>query len=279
MTAAVLAASVLAAAAPGAAPAQTDFYNLDKDRPLRVEDAYATKRYAFELKISPLTLSQTGDGTVEYRPQIEIQHGILPGLDVSAGVTLGADRPPMEGTRRADTELELSSLLNLTTETRWLPALGVRITGHLPLEGDHGRTLELRGIATRALTGPVRGHLNGGWTFGDDRLERWWAGVALDYVLPFRHMLLLAETYVAQPVDPEALVPVEPPVTTAPGTMTTPPRRVHSTAGLRYQVSPTLAMDAGVGRSWTGEVGADWLLTLGLTYEFAVRALMPVSRR
>jgi hypothetical protein len=270
-------AVLLTVGAPAPASAQTDFYNLDKGRPLRVEDAYATKRYAFELKASPLTLSQMSDGTVRYRPEVELKHGLLPGLEVSAGVKLGLDRPPGGGTDRADTELELSSLLNLTTETRWMPALGVRATGHVPVEGDHGSTLELRGLATRSIAGPVRAHVNGGWSFGDDAAERWWAGLALDYVFPFRHLLLLAETYIADPVAEDPLVPAPPPGTGVGGDPTA--RRVHSTAGLRYQLSPVLAMDAGVGRSWTGSPGTDWLLTFGLTYEFGVRALMPVARR
>jgi hypothetical protein len=155
---AALATAFLATALPGALTAQTDFYNLDKDRPLRVEDAYTTKRYAFERKGSPLTLAQDRDGTVRYRPELELKYGLLPGLDVSAGAKLGADRPALGETRRVDTELELSSLLNLTVETRWLPALGFRVTGHVPVEGDHGTTVELRGIATRTLGGPVRAH-------------------------------------------------------------------------------------------------------------------------
>ncbi len=276
---AAIALGLLAGAAPvNRTAAQTDFYNLDKGRPLRVEDAYATKRYAFEAKLAPLDLFQTRDGTVHYRPELELKHGLLPGLEVSAGVVVGAVRTPMDGTRAADTELELSSLLNLSTETRWLPALGLRVTGHIPLEGDHGSTLELRALATRSLFGPVRAHVNGGWGFGDDAPERWWAGLALDYVLPFRHLLLLAETYIAEPRAADELTPAPPPGEgTANGATS---RRVHSTAGLRYQVSPTLALDAGAGRSWTGgELAPDWLLTLGLTYEFAVRALMPGTRR
>lgn len=264
MAVAALATSLLATAIPDAAASQTDFYNLDKDRPLRVEDAYATKRYAFELKGSPLTLSQDRDRTLRYRPELELKHGLLPGLEVSAGAKLGADRPAVGGTQRIDTDLELSSLLNLTVETRWLPALAVRVTGHLPLEGDHGSTVELRGLASRTIGGPVRAHLNGGWVLGDDAREEWWAGLALDYVLPFRHTLFLAETYLAEMAE------------TAPETSST---RVHSTVGLRYQASPVLAMDAGIGRSWTGSPATDWMITMGLTYEFAVRALMPGARR
>jgi hypothetical protein len=265
---AMLAAGLTTMMAPAAARAQTDFYNLDKDRPLRVEDAYATKRHAFELKMSPLTLSQARDRTLQYRPSVELKHGLLPGMDVSAGLKLGVDRPQLGGTARSDTELELSSLLNLTTETRFLPALGLRLTGHIPLEGDHGSSLEVRGLATRSLGGPIRAHVNGGWSLGDEPAERWWAGLALDYVLPFRHTLLLAETYVAERSLAE----------TAEAGVEGRGHRVHSTAGFRYQVSPTLALDAGAGRSWTGDAGQDWLLTLGLTYEFGVRALMPRTR-
>lgn len=273
MVLAAVATALLAMSLPGAVASQTDFYNLDKDRPLRVEDAYASKRYAFELKGSPLTLSQDRDRTLRYRPELELKYGLLPGLDVSAGAKLGADRPAMGGTRRADTELELSSLLNLTVETRWLPALGVRVTGHVPLEGDHGTTVELKGMATRTLGGPIRAHLNGAWVLGDDPAEEWWAGLALDYVLPFHHTLLLAETYIAAAAAPDW---------GPEGTVMADPRsdtRVHSTVGVRYQASPTLAVDAGVGRSWTGSPGPDWKITLGLTYEFAVRALMPGARR
>jgi hypothetical protein len=262
--AAALAAGALAALSPAHARAQTDFYNLDKDRPLRVEDAYATKRYAFELQAAPLTLSQDRDGTLRYRPALELKHGLLPGLDVATGVKLGWDRPAAAEARRTDAELELSSLLNLTVETRWLPALGVRLTGHVPLEGGGSSALELRGLATRGIGGPVRAHLNAGWTPGDAATERWWAGLALDYVLPFRHLLLLAETWIGEH-EPDDDAAAE--------------RRVHSTAGLRYQLSPTLAMDAGVGRTWTGAPGPDWQLTFGLTREFAVRALMPGLRR
>jgi hypothetical protein len=262
------------------AAAQTDFYNLDKNRPLRVEDAYATKRYAFELQMAPLTLAQTGDGTLQYRPEIELKHGLLPGLDVAAGLRLAADRPPPGEPRRAHTQLELTSLLNLTTETRWLPALGVRVTGHVPLEGESASVVEVRGLATRSLFGPVRAHVNGGWTFGEDAHERWWGGVALDYVLPFRHLLLLVETWVAEPGEPETATAQPPPdLPVVIPTQDETSRRVHSTVGLRYQLSPTLAMDAGIGRTLGGMPRQDWLLTFGITYEFAVRALMPVPRR
>jgi len=243
--------------------AQTDFHNLDKDRPLRVEDAYATKRWAFELKASPLTLSQDEDGVLRYAPSLELKHGLLPGVEVSVGQHLDVSRVDSE-TSTGLGSVELSALANLWVESRTLPAAGVRVTGHVATESEADSWVEIRGLATRSLVGPVRAHLAGGWMRGDGRAEDWWAGLALDYVLPFHHTLLLAETWIAEPrsASEDEL-----------------DRTVHSTLGARYQLSPTLAMDAGVGRSWAGQIRQDWFLTLGVTHEFAVRSLMPRRNR
>jgi hypothetical protein len=239
------------------ASGQTDFYNLDKDRPLRVEDAYATKRYAFEWQAAPLRLSEATDGQLVYGPSLELKHGLLPGFEVSAGTSVNVERFAGETTTGLG-DVELSALLNVSVETRNLPALGVRATAHIPVDGGDERTLEIKGIATRGLGGPVRLHVNGAYVFNDP-LERWWAGAALDYALPFHHTLLLAETYVSLPEEGRA--------------------RVHSTAGIRYQLTPTLALDGGVGRSWQGARADVWTLALGITREFGLRALIPVGRR
>jgi hypothetical protein len=241
--------------APAPAFAQTDFYNLDKERPLRVEDAFATKRWAFEVQASPFTLSQDRDGVLRYQPAVELKHGILPGVETSVGVHLDRTRDGTE-TRTRLGEVELSALANLWVEGAALPALGVRVTGHLPTESDHDASVEVKGILTRTLTGPVRAHLNGAVVLGDDASEDWWTGAALDWVLPFHHTLLLVEGWVSEPAGGGD-------------------RTVHSTAGVRYQLSPTFVLDAGVGRGWSGDLRQDWTLTLGVTHEFGVRSLIP----
>jgi hypothetical protein len=241
--------------APAPVDGQTDFYNLDKDRPLRVEDAYATKRHAFEFQASPFTLSQDRAGVLRFQPSMELKHGLLPGLEASVGMGMDRIRDGSD-TSTSLGEVELSALLNLWVEGPDLPAAAIRVTGHLPTGSDHAATLEVRGILTRSLVGPVRGHLNGAAIGGGGRDESWWAGAALDYVLPFHHTLLLLEWWLASPPDEGR-------------------RRLHSSAGLRFQLSPTLALDGGMGRSWTGDVRQDWTLTLGVTHEFGVRALFP----
>jgi hypothetical protein len=44
------------------AQAQTDYYNTDAGRPLRIEDAYTTERYAFELQLAPMRIDRTRGG-------------------------------------------------------------------------------------------------------------------------------------------------------------------------------------------------------------------------
>lgn len=251
----------LACLGPSAARAQTDFYGLDKHRPLRVEDAFSAKRHAFEFQFAPLGLAQNRAGELAYEPSLEIKHGLVPGLEVSAGWGYEAVRADGR-TRSGVSEVDVSALLNLWVEGRRLPAAGLRVTGHLPARDGQHSSVEIKGLLTRSLGGPLRLHVNGAAVLGDEAPDDAWFGLALDWVLPFRHTLLLAETWANQPSD-DAL-----------------DRTVHSSVGVRYQATPTLVLDAGLGRSWAGPASAqDWTLTLGLSREFGVRALMPGDRR
>jgi hypothetical protein len=236
-----------------AVQAQKDYYNLDKHRPLRVEDAYATERYAVEVQVSPLTLSGHGSA-LHYEPSVELKFGLLPGMEVSAGLHAEVLRGS-DGTTAELGGLELSGLYNLNSETLRIPAFGVRLTGHVPAGGD-GASAEAKAIMTRVLGGPWRAHVNGGAGLGGGAAERWFAGLAIDHVLPFRSLLLLAESYYAAPRAAGAYA------------------RIRTAAGLRYQLTPGTGVDAGFGRDWTGAGGADWEVTFGVTTAMGFRPLM-----
>jgi hypothetical protein len=45
-------------------------------------------------------------------------------------------------------------------------------------------------------------------------------------------------------------------------------------AGVRYQLSPTFSLDAGLGKRLTGD-DQSWFVTFGLARAFAIRGLMP----
>lgn len=255
---------IMIAAAP--AGAQTDYYNTDAGRPVRVEDAYPTERYAFELSLAPLRLERAAGGVYTWSVEPEITYGILPGTHVEVGFPLLV--VDAQGERHTGLGgIEVSALYNLNVETRGLPALGLAGDLIVPvgtLAPDRAYP-SVTGIATRTFTW-ARFHVNARYTFGAAAEEgdgghdvsRWLAGIAVDRALPLRSTLLLADVYASQPLHEEEDL------------------QWNAEAGVRYQHSPRLALDAGVGRRLTD--GGAWFVTFGSGYQFALRSLIPVAR-
>jgi hypothetical protein len=258
----------------GAAPAlaQKDYYNLDKNRPVRIEDAYATERYAVEVKVAPLRLERESGGVYHWGFDPEIAYGILPRTSVEVGFPF-AIVDGGEGERRSGLSgIELSAFHNLNIETRTLPAMAIRGDVVFPVGGLSADRVypSLTGIATRSYSW-ARLHLNAQYTFGaapeeggeaaevvPHEASRWLAGVAVDRVFPLDAYLLIADVYAQQPLHADD--PVE----------------WNAGGGIRYQVNPYLAIDAGVGRRLTGDPA--WYFTFGSAYHFGFRALMPGVR-
>ncbi|MEW5926094.1 MAG: transporter [Gemmatimonadota bacterium] len=266
------AAAVLAAPS-GPLAAQTDYYNTDAGRPVLIEDAYPTERYAFELQLAPLRLERASGGVYTWGVEPEIAYGILPQTHVEVGFPLAwADAAGSAGEFGLG-GIDVSVLHNLNVETSGLPAFGIAAEAVLPV-GSHAPDRlypSVKAIATRTFSF-ARFHVNGRYTFGSEpdlaageeaegleEVTRWMAGVAVDRTLPLRSMLLIADVYAEQPLHDEEEV------------------EWNAGAGVRYQWSPRLAVDAGVGRRLTGEPG--WFVTFGSAYAFAVRSLIPVPLR
>ena len=262
------AAGALAAlllAAPAAA-AQKDYYNTDKNRPVRIEDAYATERYALEIKLAPLRLERER-GAYRWELHPEIAYGILPRTSVEVGFPFSyVDRGEGVAPPSGLTGIELSAFHNLNAETRTLPAMGVRGNVTLPVRGEGDAHPSLTGIATRTFPW-ARFHANAQYTFGHapegeaapHDASRWLAGVAVDRSFPLDAYLLIADVFAEQPLHADD--PVE----------------WNAGAGIRYQVNPYLAVDAGLGRRLSGDPA--WYVTFGSAYHLGVRALMPRTGR
>jgi hypothetical protein len=267
--AAVLLAGTLAAAP---AAAQKDYYNTDRNRPVRIEDAYTTERYALELKLAPLRLERESGGAYHWGFEPEIGFGVLPRTSIELGLPIAF----VDGSSEARGErtsglagIEVGVFYNLNHETRTLPALAVRLDAILPvgpLAPD--RTYpSVTGIATRTFPW-ARFHGNAQYTFGSapavdapagaHELSRWLAGVAVDRAFPLDSWLLIAELYAQQPLH------ADDPVAWSTG------------GGIRYQVSPYLTVDAGLGRRLGA--GGSWYVTVGSAYHVGVRSLMPRVR-
>jgi hypothetical protein len=253
--------------------AQTDYYNTDRGRPVQVEDAYATERHAFELKLAPVRLERSSGGVYSWGVEPEIAYGILPRTHLEIGVPVAyAELGPYEQ-RAGIGGIDLSLMHNLNTESRTLPALGFRADVLAPvgnLAPDRAYA-SLTGMLTRTYTW-MRFHVNGQYTFGSTptitdetdapaiEQSRWLAGLAADRTFPLNSLLLTAEVFAEQPIVESN--PIEYTVGT----------------GIRYQVSPTLALDAGVGRRLTGDDKA-WYVTFGTAYAFALASLVPSGTR
>ena len=267
----------LGTAIPAASSAQTDYYNTDRNRPIRIEDAYPTERYAFDAHLAPLRLERSAGGAYTWGVDPEIAYGILPRTQLEVGLPLvysdaGASR------QFGVSGLDVSLLHNLNVETGGIPAVGIRASVLAPvgsLAPDRAYP-SLQGMLTRTYRW-ARFHANGEYTFGKSpessdggasslttaavesggsELSRWLAGAAIDRTFPLRSLLLTGEIYARQPIQAEQDV------------------EWNAGAGLRYQASPNVALDGGIGKRLTGS-DRSWFLTFGVARVFGLRGLMP----
>lgn len=257
---AFLALLALALAAP-AARAQTDFYNTDRGRPLATEDAIVIERRAFELQAAPLTFQRVVRGVSRWGVAPELAWGLAPRTQIEVALPIAAED---DGTRPralvAAAGLEIELLHQLNTESTTLPAFALGAGVHLPVGplAPSRAVPMLRALLTRTL-GWGRVHLNGNYSPGDDlaptdagamESSRWQAGLAIDHTFALRSMLVGAELVARAPLVADG------------------PTEWRSAVGVRQQMSPRLAIDAGIGRRVSaGDAG--WTFTMGAAYAFA----------
>lgn len=244
--------------------AQTDYYNTDLGRPIRIEDAYPTERYAFELQLAPVRLERVDGGVYNWGIEPEITYGIFPQTHVEVGTPLlFSDRGPLAGHDFGLAGIDVSVLHNLNVETAGLPAFGIVGEALLPVGAlaPDNAYFSLKGIATRSYSW-ARFHVNAQYTVGSApaapvagstgagvggpalELSRWLVGVAVDRTYPLRSTLVTAELYVREPLAAAADVDL------------------NAAAGVRHQLTPSLAIDGGLGRRLTGQDQA-WFVTFG----------------
>jgi hypothetical protein len=270
--------SVALVARPGRLAAQTDYYNTDSGRPVQIEDAYATERYAFEMKLAPVRVEQLKGGVYNWAVEPELAYGILPRTHIEVELPL-AHTDFGNVSRSGVAGLDLSLFHNLNVETRTLPALALRADVLFPVGalGPDRTYASLKGIASRTYSA-ARFHVNGQYTFGSRQDEqptellnvsgsaggvevsKWLAGIAVDKAYPLRAILLTADFFARQPIIEEDAVDY------------------NVGTGIRYQVSPKWAIDGGVGRRLNGP-GQGWFATFGTAYVFGLSSLMPRSGR
>jgi hypothetical protein len=263
-----IAALAIAFAAAGFRPlaAQIDYRNLDDRRPVRTEDAYPIERYAFELLV-PYDYENVPAGEALHTFTPELGYGVLANTQIGLKLPFAA----VDGADETDWGFagpRIFALYNFSTEGRTLPGLALRADVALPVGGFAGDNaqLTLKGIATRSW-GSTRLHLNGGLTLGDetgrpevDAEPDWAVSLAADRTFLRQSLIVIGELGVLEAAS-------------------TAPTEVTAGLGIRYQLTPTLVLDAGASRRLVEAAGPDLGLTFGLSHAFALAGLMPRAAR
>ena len=113
---------VVALGTPATLRAQTDYYNLDRGRPLRTEDALVIERPEMEWQVAPLRLTRVQGGRSVLGIEPELAWGALPRTQFAPGV-------PMERLAHGDAQVvglagvHASVLYALNAETLTCPRL------------------------------------------------------------------------------------------------------------------------------------------------------------
>jgi Putative MetA-pathway of phenol degradation len=217
-----------------------DHKNLDEGRPLRLDDAYSisTGEIAVEAGAGFRLMRRSADQGVF---PVELLYGALPNLQVGIGTILLTD-PHEVDDRPKSGDLHLSGLYNFNQETLSLPAFGVRLSLDLPTGVDaHGYAIELKGIVTKSFE-RLSLHLNAGYEFITDTRSNERDGryeLALGFSYPvgapqFTRATLVGDVFAEQ--------------SDRRGEST----KVGTEIGLRYQLTPRVVWDIGIGTEFAG---------------------------
>ena len=234
-----------------------DHKNLDEGRPLRLEDAYTIADGEFSIETGAgFALLKRGPDRGLF--PIEILYGAVPNLQLGVGSTLFTD-PHDTDDRPKSGDLRVSVLYNFNQEALTLPAFAARLTLTLPTGVDaHGYGVELKGIVTKSVD-RLSFHLNAAYEFLTDaerteRDGRYELALGVSYPIGAPHFTratLVGDVFADQPATrgESTIVGLE--------------------LGLRYQLTPSIVWDVGVGTEFAGPASrSPFFVMTGLSLGF-----------
>ena len=225
----------------GAGPASAiDHKNLDEGRPLRLDDAYsmATGEIAVEAG-GGFTLQRRGSNRGFF--PIELLYGAFPNFQIGIGTLLSTD-PHEIDERPKSGDIRVSALYNFNQETLSIPAFGVKLGVDVPTGIDsRGLALDVKGIVTKSFE-RLSLHFNGGYEFLTDSRHGERDGL---------YKLVLGGSYpVGAPKFTRATLVAD--VFTEQSAHRRHTNIVGTELGLRYQLTPRVVWDVGVGTEFAG---------------------------
>lgn len=234
-----------------------DHDNLDPNRPIGMEDAYAIPKGEIGLE-GGVRFNDRREGRTNVTFQPQIIYGAFANTQIEIQGDLFTEPRSIVGANKSG-DLHLGVLYNFNTETLNLPAMAVRFEVDLPTGvNSKGVDTQLTGIVTRSF-GRLRVHLNAGYTLlgspqGQERPGAYRAVAAVSYPLGYPTSFrdtLIASVYTRQS-DLHG-------------------QRNHSglEIGLRHQLTSRVVLDAGLGTEFLGPAERAALLgTLGVSVGF-----------
>ena len=251
---AVVGLAMLMAAGPASA---IDHKNLDEGRPLRLEDAYPIGSGEIAVEVGGgFKLARRGSDQGVFA--VEVLYGALPNFQLGLGSTLFT-APHEVDDRPKSGDLHLSALYNFNQETISVPAFGLKLGLNAPTGIDaRGFGVEVEGIVTKSIE-RLSLHFNAGYEFftgtrDDERDGRYELALGFSYPLGAPHFTRL--TLVGDVFAEQAVHRGKSPV-------------VGAELGLRYQLTPRIVWDVGVGTEFAGPADRSrFLFQTGFSFGF-----------
>lgn len=234
-----------------------DHDNLDPNRPIGMEDAYAIPKGEIGME-GGVRFNDRREGRTRVTFQPQIIYGAFENTQIEIQGDLMSDPHTLAGAAKSG-DLHLGVLYNFNTETISLPAFAARVEVDLPTGvNSKGVDTQLTGILTRSF-GRLRVHLNAGYTVlgspqGQERPGAYRAVAAVSY--PLGYPTSFRDTLIASLYTRESDLRGQ---------------RNHSGVeiGLRHQLSSRLVLDGGLGTEFAGPSDRAALLgTIGLSVGF-----------
>ena len=234
-----------------------DHDNLDPNRPIGMEDAYAIPRGEIGME-GGVRFNDRREGRTRVTFQPQIIYGAFENAQIEIQGDLFTEPNSLVGASKSG-DLHLGLLYNFNTETLALPAMALRVETDLPTGvNSRGVDTQVTGILTRSF-GRLRAHLNAGYTVlglpkGQERPGAYRAVAAVSYPLGYPDSF--RDTLIASLYTRESDLRGQ---------------RNHTgvEVGIRHQLTSRLVVDAGLGTEFAGPTDRAAVLgTVGLSVGF-----------
>lgn len=217
-----------------------DHDNLDPNRPIQMEDAYAIPQGEIGLE-SGVRVNDRRKGTTQVIFQPQIIYGAFRNTQIEIQSDVFTEPHTVMGANKSG-DLHLGVLYNFNTETLALPAFAVRLEADFPTGiGSKGVDTQMTGILTRSF-GRLRFHANAGYTvLGSPRTRerdgtyRFVAALSYPIGYPYRFReTLIVDVYTRQ------------------SDLVHQRNNTGIEIGIRHQLSSRIVLDGGLGTEFVG---------------------------